>query len=56
MFAYIGRQAIYNPVCNIAGYELLYRRNSQGGAAVQDMDGGDRARGGSRCFAGRRAC
>ena len=39
MFAYIGRQAIYNTVYNVAGYELLYRRNEQAGAAVKDMDG-----------------
>ncbi|MBQ9647158.1 MAG: EAL domain-containing protein [Oscillospiraceae bacterium] len=39
MLAYIGRQAIYNTVYNVAGYELLYRRNEQIGAAGLDMDG-----------------
>ncbi|MBQ9458460.1 MAG: EAL domain-containing protein [Oscillospiraceae bacterium] len=39
MYAYIGRQAIYNTVFNVAGYELLYRRNQQVGAAVTGMDG-----------------
>ncbi len=39
MYAYIGRQAIYNTVFNVAGYELLYRRNEQIGAAGLDMDG-----------------
>lgn len=39
LYAYIGRQAIYNTVYNIAGYELLYRRNDQVGAAVEGMDG-----------------
>ncbi len=38
MYAYIGRQAIYNTVFNVAGYELLYRRNQQIGAAT-GMDG-----------------
>ena len=38
MYAYIGRQAIYNTVFNVAGYELLYRRNNQVGAAT-GMDG-----------------
>ena len=38
MYAYIGRQAIYNTVFNVAGYELLYRRNEQVGAAT-GMDG-----------------
>ena len=38
MYAYIGRQAIYNTVFNVAGYELLYRRNMQVGAAT-GMDG-----------------
>jgi EAL and modified HD-GYP domain-containing signal transduction protein len=39
VYAYIGRQAIYNTVFNVAGYELLYRRNQQIGAAVTGMDG-----------------
>ncbi len=39
MYAYIGRQAIYNTVFNVAGYELLYRRNAQIGAAGTGMDG-----------------
>ena len=39
MLAYIGRQAIYNTVYNVAGYELLYRRNDQIGAAGLGMDG-----------------
>ena len=39
MLAYIGRQAIYNTVFNVAGYELLYRRNEQTGAAGLGMDG-----------------
>ena len=39
MLAYIGRQAIYNTVFNVAGYELLYRRNEQIGAAGLGMDG-----------------
>ena len=39
MIAYIGRQAIYNSAFNIAGYELLYRRNKEIGAAAKDMDG-----------------
>ncbi len=39
MYAYIGRQAIYNTVFNVAGYELLYRRNQQVGAAATGMDG-----------------
>ncbi len=39
MYAYIGRQAIYNTVFNVAGYELLYRRNNQVGAAATGMDG-----------------
>ncbi len=39
MYAYIGRQAIYNTVFNVAGYELLYRRNQQAGAAATGMDG-----------------
>ncbi|MBE7009243.1 MAG: EAL domain-containing protein [Ruminococcaceae bacterium] len=39
MYAYIGRQAIYNTVFNVAGYELLYRRNRQVGAAATGMDG-----------------
>ena len=38
VYAYIGRQAIYNPVFNVAGYELLYRRNNQVGVAA-GMDG-----------------
>ena len=41
MLAYIGRQAIYNTVYNVAGYELLYRRNETIGAAGLDMDGDD---------------
>lgn len=40
MYAYIGRQAIYNTVFNVAGYELLYRRNERIGAAT-GMDGDD---------------
>ncbi len=44
MFAYIGRQAIYNTQFNIAGYELLYRRNAQSGAAVKDVDGDEMTR------------
>ena len=39
MFAYIGRQAIYNKVFDVSGYELLYRRNDRIGAAGLDMDG-----------------
>ena len=39
MLAYIGRQAIYNTVFNVAGYELLYRRNDKIGAAGLGMDG-----------------
>ena len=39
VYAYIGRQAIYNTVFNVAGYELLYRRNQQVGAAASGMDG-----------------
>ena len=39
MYAYIGRQAIYNTVFNVAGYELLYRRNNQVGAVSTGMDG-----------------
>lgn len=39
MYAYIGRQAIYNTVFNIAGYELLYRRNNKTGAAGLGLDG-----------------
>lgn len=41
VFAYIGRQAIYNTVFNIAGYELLYRGNNQAEAAARNMDGDD---------------
>lgn len=39
VYAYIGRQAIYNTVFNVSGYELLYRRNQQVGAAAPGMDG-----------------
>ncbi len=44
MIAYIGRQAIYNTQFNIAGYELLYRRNGTSGAAGQDVDGDEMTR------------
>ena len=44
MLAYIGRQAIYNTVFNVAGYELLYRRNEQIGAAGLGMDGDEMTR------------
>lgn len=44
MYAYIGRQAIYNTVFNVAGYELLYRRNEHIGAAGLDMDGDEMTR------------
>ena len=39
MMAYIGRQAIYNNVFNVAGYELLYRRSDKIGATGLDIDG-----------------
>ncbi len=44
MYAYIGRQAIYNTVFNVAGYELLYRRNEHIGAAGIGMDGDEMTR------------
>ncbi len=39
LYAYIGRQAIYNKMFDVAGYELLYRRNERIGAAGLGMDG-----------------
>ena len=44
MYVYIGRQAIYNQQFNVAGYELLYRRNNTGGVQLKDMDGDDMTR------------